>query len=98
MIRLPPQYFKVIPGYYVVAIKHVISHGGWKKISSCKDIIIQKADKGNSIVILNKSDYIKRMTEMLSDTDKFKNLIVKPGKELNLLLNLEDIKKSKNIL
>ena len=35
---------------------------------------------------------------MLSDTDKFKNLIVKPGKELNLLLNLEDIKKSKNIL
>ena len=69
-----------------------------KDLSSRKDIIIQKADKGNSVVILNKSDYIKRMTEMLSDTDKFKNLIVKPGKELNLLLNLEDIKKSKNIL
>ena len=28
MIRLPPQYFKVIPGNHVVAIKHVISHGG----------------------------------------------------------------------
>ena len=39
-------------------------------LSSGKDIIIQKADKGNSIVILNKSDYIKRMTEMLSDIDK----------------------------
>ena len=25
MIRLPPQYFKVIPGDHVVAIKHVIS-------------------------------------------------------------------------
>ena len=30
MIRLPPQYFKVIPGYYLVAIKHIISHGGWQ--------------------------------------------------------------------
>ena len=54
-----------------------------KDLSSRKDIIIQKADKGNSVVILNKSDYIKRMTEMLSDTDKFKKWIVKPGKELN---------------
>ena len=58
-------------------------------LSSGKDIIIQKADKGNSIVILNKSDYIKRMTEMLSDIDKFKKLNVKPGKELNLLLKHE---------
>ena len=43
-----------------------------KDLSSRKDIIIQKADKGNSVPILNKSDYIKRMTEMLSDIDKFK--------------------------
>ena len=61
-----------------------------KDLSSRKDIIIQKADKGNSVVILNKSDHIKRMTEMFSDIDKFKKLIVKPGKELNLLLKHED--------
>ena len=61
-----------------------------KDLSSRKDIIIQKADKGNSVVILNKSDYIKRMTEMLLDIDKFKKLNVKPGKELNLLLKHED--------
>ena len=61
-----------------------------KDLSSRKDIIIQKADKGNSIVILNKRDYIERMTEMLSDIDKFKKLNVKPGKELNLLLKHED--------
>ena len=61
-----------------------------KDLPSCKDIIIQKADKGNSDVILNKSDYIKRMIEMLSDTDKFKKLMVKPEKELNLLLKYED--------
>ena len=60
-----------------------------KDLPSCKDII-QKADKGNSILIFNKSDYMKRMTEMLSDIDKFKKLIVKPAKELNLLLKHED--------
>ena len=57
-----------------------------KDLSPRKDIIIQKADKGNSVVILHKSDYIKRMTEMLSDIHKFKKGIVKPGKEFNLLL------------
>ena len=41
-----------------------------KNLSSCKDIIIQKAGKGNSVVILNKSDFIKRLTDsknLLSD-------------------------------
>ena len=54
-----------------------------KDISSRKDIIIQKADKENSVVVLNESDYIKRMTEILSDIDKFKKLIVRPGREVN---------------
>ena len=61
-----------------------------KDLSSRKEIIIQKADKGNSVIILNKSDYIKRMTEMLSDIDKLKKLNVKPVKEVNLLLKHED--------
>ena len=61
-----------------------------KDLSSRKDIIIQKADKGKSAVILNKRDYIKRMTEMLLDIDKFKKLDVKPGKKLNLLLKREE--------
>ena len=61
-----------------------------KDLSSRQDIIIQKADKGNSVVILNKSEYIKRMTEVLSDIDQFKKLNVKPGNELNLLLKQEE--------
>ena len=44
----------------------------FKDLSSRKDIIIEKADKGNSVVILIKSDYMKRMTEMLSDIENFK--------------------------
>ena len=50
-----------------------------KDLSSRKEIIIQKADQGNSVGVLNKCDYIKRMNEMLSDIDKFKKLNVKPG-------------------
>ena len=73
-----------------------------KDLSSRKDIIIQKVDKGDSVVIFDKSDYIK-MTEMLSDIGKFKKRIVKPGKEVNLLLKHEDklvsfMKGIKNIL
>ena len=61
-----------------------------KDLLSRKEIIIQKAGKGNSVVILNKCNYIKRMNGMLSDTDKFKKLNVKPGKKLNLLLKHEE--------
>ena len=61
-----------------------------KDLPSHKEIITQKVDKDNSLVILNKRDYIKRMTEMSSDIDKFKKLDVKPGKELNLLLKYEE--------
>ena len=45
-----------------------------KDLSSRKYIIIRKADKGNSVLILNKSDYIKRMTEILSDKKFMSNL------------------------
>ena len=73
-----------------------------KDLSSRKDIIIQKVNKGDSVVIFDKSDYIK-MTEMLSDIGKFKKRIVKPGKEVNLLLKHGDklvsfMKGIKNIL
>ena len=61
-----------------------------KDLLSRKEIIIQKAGKGNSVVILNKCNYIKRMNGMLLDTDKFKKLNVKPGKKLNLLLKHEE--------
>ena len=60
-----------------------------RDLSSREDIIIQKANKGNSVVILNKSDYFKILKEILSDIDKFKKLNVKPGKELNCLLQHE---------
>ena len=58
-------------------------------LSANKDLIIQKSDKGNSVVLLNRNDYIKRLNEMLSDSSKFKKLNIKPGKQINFLLQQE---------
>ena len=48
-----------------------------KSLSKLKDIIIQKSDKGNSVVIMDKVDYIRKMDEILKDTSKFQ-LFVPP--------------------
>ena len=56
-----------------------------KGLSSNKDIILQNADKVNSFVLVNKSDYTKRIKELLSDVGKFKEIYVEPGKEISLL-------------
>ena len=36
-------------------------------------------DKGNGIVILNKTDYINKMNEILEDKSKFKKLYFNPN-------------------
>ena len=57
--------------------KYTLSKSSLKKhkmlqiLRSQKDIIITHPDKGNGIVILNRSDYIKSMTELISDKKKF---------------------------
>ena len=60
-----------------------------KGSSSNKDIILQTADKGNSVVLFIKTDYFKRMKELLSDASQFKEITVERGKEINLLLQYE---------
>ena len=42
-----------------------------QKLRSQKDIIVTHPDKGNGIVILNRSDYIKSMMELISDKKNF---------------------------
>ena len=37
-----------------------------------KSIIVCKPDKGNGVVLLNKSDYVKKMENILLDKSKFK--------------------------
>ena len=67
-----------------------------KHLTKQKDIIIQKADRGNTTVILDKESYIEKKKELLSDTSKFEHLEIPPDKHLNFVINSQD--KIKNIL
>ena len=60
-----------------------------KSLINNDSIIIQKSDKGNSVVIINKSDYIFRMEELLSDVFKFEKLDIQPGQDYNFIINQE---------
>ena len=54
-----------------------------------RDIEIQKADKGNAVVILDKCSYVSTLEEFLNDNSKFSKLDIPGGKEVNLIVNLE---------
>jgi hypothetical protein len=73
-------------------IKHNISSGERKAINNLredKNILIQKADKGGSIVIVNTKDYLNKMINMLNDPITYTQV---------LNVNLEDAKsKTDNI-
>ena len=46
-------------------------------VSKNKDNVIQKSDKGNSVVIVDKETYIKGMENLLSDERNLKELLRK---------------------
>ena len=45
-----------------------------KELRECNSIVIKKADKGSSIVIMNKDDYIKEAERQLSDEKFYKKI------------------------
>ena len=67
-------------------------------LSNNKDRIIQKADKGNTVVLLDRSSYVTQMEELFSDKSKFTkvnfNQKHKVNKELRHLLDMESTIKS----
>ena len=52
---------KNLPDEEIKALKNLIEN---------KDLVIQKPDKGNAIVILNKNDYISRLNGILDENLK----------------------------
>ena len=60
-----------------------------KGLSKNKNIVIQKADKGNTVVILGKCSYITAIEEILNDNSKFSKVDIPAGKEINHIVNLE---------
>ena len=66
-------------------------HLALKSLFANKYLTIQELDKGNSVVLLNRNFYIKRMNKMLSDSSKFKKLDIKPGiiNKFGIFINLK---------
>ena len=64
------------------------------KLANNDSIIIQKADKGNTVVIVDKVSYVQQMEEILSDTTKFVKVQFNPkhkvNKEIRHILDMED--------
>ena len=60
-----------------------------KALMRNKDIIIQKADEGNNIVITDNEKYIEGVKHAISDFNKFIQLNITPAKYLNYIINVE---------
>ena len=58
-------------------------------LSKNKNIVIQKPDKGNSVVIFDKDTYIKTRENLLSDQIKFEIVTLKTDAFLNFIVNQE---------
>ena len=54
-----------------------------KILLKIKDIIVQKADKCNTVAILNRKDHVFKMKNILNDSSKFNKVYVDHDKMLN---------------
>ena len=63
--------------------------GALKSLRADKSIVIQKSDKGNSVVILDRCAYLQGVEVLLADTSKFRKLNVLPEKDYNYIWNQE---------
>ena len=57
-----------------------------KNLFSLKNIIIQKSDKGKSVILMNRDDNINRMETLISDQAKFQKLLVPENKDYNFMV------------
>ena len=64
-------------------------------LKSNNNIIIQKADKGNTVVILDRVSYVSEMEKLLADTSKFIKVAFNPKHKVNKeVRHLTDIESS----
>ena len=68
-----------------------------KRLANNKDIVILRPDKGSGTVILNRDEYIKKLSDIISDTSKFKKLSADPTllREGQLQSSLRNLKNKK---
>ena len=63
----------------------------FKHLSKSKNIVIQKAEKDNTVVILDKCSHISAIEEILNGNSKFSKLGILSGKDINHMINFEKI-------
>ena len=61
----------------------------YKIYEKIKNIVIQKSGKGNSVVIVNKADYLNKMDNFLNDIWKLEKINLKNDGILNFAVNQE---------
>ena len=59
------------------------------KTKNKKSLVIQKADKGKTVTILDKGSYLKSVETLLKDSSKFKNILVESDKDLSDVIDSE---------
>ena len=57
-----------------------------KNLLSLESIIIQKLDEGNSVVLMNRDDYLNQIETLISDAAKFQKLSVPENKDYNFMV------------
>ena len=61
-----------------------------KTLMRNKNIVIQKADKGNTIVIMDKEKYIQGVKNVISNSSKFIPLKIPPEDYINYIFNVDN--------
>ena len=62
---------------------------GLKNLIEHKDLVIQKAAKGNTVVIPDCTKYLQGMKSLFLDRSKFMQLPIDEGKRINYIVNFE---------
>ena len=62
-----------------------------KSLIKNKELIIQKADKGNTVLLINRADYIFKMKLILKDTSKLEKIEIDYSTVPNYLNKMENI-------
>ena len=60
-----------------------------KTLMRNKNIVIERADKGNTVVIIDKDKYIQGVKKVISDSSKFIPLNIPPEDYINYIVNVE---------
>ena len=61
-------------GKYKVSQKTLQKHRILKRLQQNKDIVITRPDKGNGVIILDRTEYSKMVYEIVNDSSKFLKL------------------------